>query len=268
MGFLRVLAIVLLSILLFVSLIASNTLFVLGTSLKYDNVKAGLYPLVQDLSGTSTGANNILPSAVTQNVNITQYAQSATDQAKAFCQANPGYVYNYSSGGYSISIPCSSVNFSSSNSAQQIINQSLDSIVSAFYYKQYNCSFTQCFSTVNPPTFLVSEMSQQYFMGKFYLAVIVTLLLIALLFWAAQRKANASIIIGTLLIASGIFVSQVIKTVANMLGQFGSLLSIFLATANITFWFSLILGTVLLLTGIGFRIWHKPKETNKEKQKK
>lgn len=255
MSFLRVLAVVLLSILLFVSLVASNALFVLGTSLQYNNIKNALSPSVQQLSGMITG--NSLPPQIIQNSNISQYVQSATDHAKVFCQSNPGYVFNYSYGGYSLSIPCSSVNFSSPNPAEQVATKSIDSLIHDSYYMQYNCSFTQCFSEINPPTFLISEMSQQYFMGKFYLAIIVSLILIGLLLLAAQRKANASIITGTLLIASGIFVMQAIKTVENMLGQYGPILATFLVTSSTAFWFSLISGVVLLLSGIGFRIWHK-----------
>ncbi len=271
MGFLRGLAVVFLAMLIFVSLVASNTLFVFGTSLKYDNVKAGLYPLVQELSGTGTG--NILPQNITQNVNVNKYVQGALTYVNNYCQNNTDYTFKYN--GYSINITCDQAKsaLNSSNPAEAIINQSFDSIVSAFYYQNYNCTFTQCFSTINPPTFLVSQMSQQYFMGKFYLAIIVSVILIALLILAAARKANAVIIIGTLLIASGIFVLEFIKIAVSMLGQYSPLLRVFLTTANTTFLFSLIVGIVLILAGIGLRIWHKVEDEKKNakerpKQKK
>ena len=267
MGFLRVAAVVVLSFLLFIFLAASNAMFILGTSLSYGNVNASLSPFVNQVSNAV--ASNSIPPELTQNINISQYVQDATNQARSYCQSNPDYSYNFSYGGYNVNIPCSSINFSAPNPAGQVAAQSLNSVVYDSYYYNYGCSFIQCFSQISPPTFLVSEMSYKYMMGKFYLALIISAILVALLLLAALRKANGLIIIGSLLVVSSIAVSGAIKILLSMLGQYGQIAAAFLAAAKTAFWLPIILGAVVLCTGIGFRIWgKKPEAKTKDKSKK
>ncbi len=245
MGIIRGLIVVFLSTLLFFSLLSLSSLFVLSSSLKYDNVKSGLYPLVKNLSGNGQG---LFPRNAAGELNTTQAPQNASDILKKYCGDNTSYSFSYN--GYSFNVPCNNVNSSNSDA---IINQTFDAIVHDFYYKNYNCKFWDCFSTVNPPLFLISEKAQIYWTGKFYLSLLISAILITLLLFSVKKKQNALIITGVLLIFSAIPLLKLEQIIYVIAGQFSSLITSFLGISKTAFIVSLILGILLIAIGISLK---------------
>jgi hypothetical protein len=104
------------------------------------------------------------------------------------------------------------------------------------------------------PFFLVSQHAKDYWNGKFYLSLVVALVLIAVMFFLVERKANLAIIAGGVLVVASfpfLKVGWLVSLFSGELEVFGSLFT----KTLIVFWISLILGIILIGVGIGLRIW-------------
>ena len=251
MGFFRGGFVLILGILLFFSFLAATSFFILGSSLKYDNVKEGIYPILKNIS--ESGGRGILPEEIAGKFNLTEAARDALVIAKSYClnQNNNRYVFSYE--GYAVDIPCETVLNSSSPDA--IVNEAYEDVIYDIYYKDYDCEFWNCFSKTGFPFFLVSKKAMDYWMEKFYLVLIVCLFLIGLIFLLVEQKANAPIIIGALLVLSAVPLLKLNDFLYAIAGNFSVLINLFLSSARGVFFFSLIFGILLVATGIALRSW-------------
>ncbi|MCX6749615.1 MAG: hypothetical protein NTW17_02625 [Candidatus Pacearchaeota archaeon] len=265
MGFIRRSGVVFFSFLLFFSFLASNSLLILGSSLKYDNVKDGIYPIVKELSGTGEG--NFIPKEVVGGFNLTKAAEDAREVLKEHCTNATSYVFSYKE--YTINIPCE---YANSTNPEEIINKTFDDVIYNIYYKDYGCDFWDCFSKTEQRFFLVSEKAHDYWMGKFYLALLISVLLVLLVFLFVAEKRNGLIITGALLILSVLPLLKLDDLIFAVARKFSFLVSLFLSSTNTVFWFSFILGIILIVAGIGLKIWGfgktKQKVSKKEEKSK
>lgn len=247
MGLLRGGFVFFLGILLFFSFLAMNSFFILGSSLKYENVKEGLYPIIQN-----TGQQ--IPKELIGDFNITKAAENEFSKAKRYCANanNTGYVFSYE--GYTIKVPCASI--VNSNNSGAFINESFDSAIYDIYYKQYDCDFWDCFSKTELPFFLVSEKAKDYWQGKFYFFFLLSLILIALIFLFSENRHSTPITVGILLILSALPLLKIGDLLYALAGKFSVFLNLFLNSTKIVFLLSLILGLLLIAAGISFRVWN------------
>ncbi len=271
MGFFRGGIILMLGILLFLSFFIMNSFFILSSSLKYENVKTDLYPLVKDMSMSGTG---LIPKEIIGNFNLTNAATDSLNAFKYYCsnQNNTHYVFSYQ--GYTIDVPCQLAN---SSSPESFINETYNSAIHDIYYKQYDCKFWDCFSKTKLPFFLVSEKAMNYWKSKFYFFLLSSLILIALIFLFVEQKMNTLTIVGSLLALSAFPLLKLnvllllLFGILSLAGNFSALinifLSIFLSSTHGVFLFSLILGILLIGTGVGLRLW-KPDLIKKKLSKK
>lgn len=251
MGFFRGGLILIVGILLFFSFLAATSFFILGSSLKYDNVREGLYPIVKNVS--ESGTTGILSKEITGDFNLTEAAEDAWRIAKSYCRNrnNTEYVFSYE--GYTLDIPCETV-LNSTNS-EAVVNESYEDVIYDIYYKDYDCNFWNCFSKTGFPFFLVSKKAMDYWMEKFYLVLIVCLVLIGFMFLLVEQKTSAPIIIGAFLVLSAFPLLKLNDFFYAIAGNFSVLINLFLNSTRSVFLFSLIFGMFLVGAGIALRFW-------------
>lgn len=241
---------IILCILLFVSFLAMNSLFVLSSSLEYKNIQPAVKPILKEVIFGQIDKLEV---------------ENSFEAMKLYCQNNTEFDVNQGEGGYNISIPCQDILTGTSDS---VLDLQIDKFINDSYYKKYDCSFLQCFKENNTPFFLFSEQSSDYLKNKFYISLLISAILIALIFFLVEFKRNVLVLTGILLVLSSLpfaklnmFASSISdKNVLN-------LLSIVFTQANKIFLITFILGIVLLGIGIGLKIWGN-KETNIKTRKK
>jgi len=278
MGFFRGGLVLILGILLFSSFLIMNSFFVLSSSLKYENVKDGLYPIMKDMASSGTG--ELLPEEIIGEFNLTDAAKDVLNQAKNYCrnQNNTKYVFSYKE--YNVDVPCELAN---SGSPEDFINETYDDVIYGIYYKEYDCKFWDCFSKTKLPFFLVSEKARDYWKEKFYFSLLFSLILIMLVFLLIEEKRNTPIVVGILLALSAFPLLKLNDFLYVLAGDFSSLITIFLSSMQRVFMFSLVFGILLVGTGLALRFWNPDaikekiskkeikeivkKEVSKEKQK-
>lgn len=188
MGVLRGFGIVIVSILLFLSLIATGIFATLNYSLTYENVQPKINTVatqvIEEQIGSQEIVNQLLPFLET-------YCQNATEIVQSF-------------GNYTFVFPCKIV----SQGESQIINYTVNYLIEDFYYKNYNCSFTKCFEQSDMPLFLVSKYAKDYWNSLYKKFLLFDLILIALTILLVEKKSNAPILTGALLIPSALIISQ------------------------------------------------------------
>ncbi|MEK6847771.1 MAG: hypothetical protein AABX50_01440 [Nanoarchaeota archaeon] len=246
MGFFRGGFVLVLGVLLFLSFLALNSFFILQSSLKYDNVKDSLYPFVKNLSESGTGG--IIQKEVLGEFNLTKVARDNANTIKNYCQSNTEYVFSYES--YTVTIPCSA----NVTDVGVVINETFNDVIYEIYYKQYDCKFWNCFVKTKLPFFLVSQKARDYWKNKFYISLIASLILIALIFLFIEEKRNTPIAVGTLLALSAFSMLKLEDLAYSLAGGFSELIKIFLSNTQKVFVLSLALGIVLVLTGIALRL--------------
>ncbi|MDP3992409.1 MAG: hypothetical protein Q8P79_02805 [Nanoarchaeota archaeon] len=258
MGFFRGGIVLMLGILLFFSFLTMNSFFILQSSLKYENVKTGLYPILKNISETQ--AQQIIPKEIMGEFNLTDAARDVFNKAKNYCRNQNNIQYNFSYEGYSIGIPCENV---SSSSPEAMITETYDDVIYDIYYKEYDCKFWDCFSKTELPFFLVSEKARDYWKEKFYFSLLASLILITLIFLFTDEKRNTPITVGILLILSAFPLLKLKDLLYAVAGNFSSMINLFLSSTRSVFMFSLMLGALLVGTGVALRFWNP--EAIKEK---
>ena len=246
MGILRGGSVIILCLLLLLSFIVMDSFYVLGSSLKYNNVQQDITTVVQDISsGTS-----VLPVDITGNFNLTRIALQVSAPIKQYCQATNSTEYNFTYENYRVVIPC---NQTFLDNPGAIINKTVQDVTYGIYYTQYDCSFFNCFSKTQLPFFLVSKKAMDYWMNKFYIMLIASLVLIFLIFLLVEEKQNVAILAGALLILAAIPILKLKAVIDFFAGRFSPLIDLFLKNTGAVFTLSLIIGAVLVAAGILLR---------------
>lgn len=260
MGFIRGGIVFFLGVLLFISLLTFNSLFILSSSLKYDNVKDSLYPVVQQL--TIGDGGELIPRDVLGDLNLTKAAQEHTDEVRDYCVNNTEYKFDYNE--ISINISCASIDL---DNPESIIKETFNDVVYDTYYKKYDCKFFDCFQKTGTPLFLVSEQARDYWQSKFYVSIIIALILILLIFLAAEEKRNVPLIVGLILSLSALCLLKLGDLLYLVAGEFSTMVKIFLSSTQNVFLFSLIMGIILIITGIVLKILNRKNKDNQIKVK-
>ena len=166
MGFIRGGLFVTVSVLFFVSLLVASSLYVVISSLDYNNLKQDLIPVVKQ--------------TLNEQINITQVIEKDKyPLIQKFCaNSSSGLDYVFSEQNYTFTIPCSAI----SGTPDSLVDSAVDSLFQEYYYKEYNCGLFDCMQKDSIPFFLISEHSQNYWKGKFYYALLALVVLIVLMF--------------------------------------------------------------------------------------
>ena len=250
MGFFRSSFLGFVCLLLFSSFLVMNLALTLDSSLKYENVQKEIPPLVTELTN---GSGGLLSLVDTKGIDINQATDKAKTAMETYCQNNTEYTFVFE--GRTVSVPCSSLQ--SDNPLESVLNETVSSFVGDFYYKEYDCSFWSCLTKEKVPFFLVSQKAKDYWHQQFIFALMASFVLVILLFFLAESKANWPVLVGGLLILSAApllkikaFISLFIPEKIHVISLF---LNIFFSKAYATFWISFIVGLVLIGLGLGLK---------------
>jgi len=250
MGLIRGGLLFIVSVLLFFSLLTLNSFLTVSSSLQYENVQEQLVPVVQDITNHSSN-NPFLDSLNLSEFDLSQIISENQDSIREYCENYSDYVFAFED--YALTLPCDKLN-EANQTSEVIINEAINSFIEQVYYKDYSCGFWDCFDKKSFPFFLISEKAKDYWKGKFYLSLIVSLILIMLVFFLLEKKLNLPILVGVLLALSAL---PLVKLGA-ILSKFIDypvivLFNIFFSQAQRTFWISFFIGIFLVAGGIALR---------------
>ncbi len=251
MGVLRGFGLVIVSVLLFVSLLATGIFATLNYSLTYENVQPKIYNIADNVIVEQIGANEIV--------------NQLTPFLEIYCQNNTEVIQNFQ--GYTFVFPCEVIG----QGQDSILNYSINYLVSDFYYKEYNCSFVKCFEESDVPLFLVSAHAKDYWKSLFRKFLIFDLILIGLIILFVEKKSNSPLLVGSLLIPTALIISQlqkigtaiaklVLSPISAILSKENSkeiisqIVDIFFSESVKVFLWMLIAGLILIAIGLFFKL--------------
>lgn len=239
MGVIRGILLIFVASLFFLAVFLSFLTFTLASSLKYDNVKVEMTSLIKNIAENQLGLNE----KINQLLPV----------MKRYCNTSSEYVFNYSN--YTIVFPCETI----LQGGNAIIDYGSGEIVKQIYYKDYQCSFFDCFSKQQGlPLFLISESTRIFLISKFYLLLVASIVLIILMFLLVEKKSNAGILAGISVIFAALplkLLSGIIPNLSKSLGDFSGIFNVFFSGADFVFLRGIILGGLILAIGLIFKIF-------------
>jgi hypothetical protein len=234
MGLIKGGIVTIISFLLLCSFFFLNTSLTLTRSLEYDVVHGEIAKTVNDLIVSSSLQDKFLSF------------KQGTD---SFCLNNSEYVF--SSVGHAFVINCSLLD----SSFEEIIDSNVERMTQDIYYKEYDCGFFDCISKTHSPEFLVSKHTRDYWNSKFYLALVLSLILIGVLLFFVENRYNLPIWSGIVLIIS----SLPFMKIDWFIGLFSKLpildfMNVFISQGYSVFLTMFPIGIALIVLGVILRI--------------
>lgn len=248
MGVIRGGLLVIVSVLLFLGLLAGSIFLTLSWSLDYENVKTELVSVVKEIVEEEGGLETV---------------EQEFEFIESYCENESEYVFKERN--YTFVIPCEVVG----EGQEAVVDYSVSSLVEQIYYEEYECGFWDCFK--EQPFFLVSAKAKDYWNSKFYLALIASIILIILSFFLVEKKTNLPFILGGLLILSALLFVKLDLLFSFFGEDFSKLFSVFFSQSYSVFLKVLILGVIFLVVGIVlkfFKIGFKISNLFSKKDKK
>jgi len=233
MGLIRGGLVSVVSILLFLSLFAGNSFLTLKWSLEYETIQPELASVVKQVIDEQ-GFNAKL--------------EESFPLMELYCQENSDYVFSYED--ITIVIPCNVIN----EGSDAVLDYGINSVIEQFYYKEYDCSFWKCIKDSEQPYVLVSEKAKDYWGGKFYTTLVISLVLAVILFFLVEQKYKMFITTGVLIIVSSLpfmKLKWLLSIVANI--SYLEFFTSFFTKAYNVFLIMCILGIVVLALGIALK---------------
>ncbi|MEK6895498.1 MAG: hypothetical protein AABX48_03170 [Nanoarchaeota archaeon] len=296
MGIIRGGEVIFLSVALLILLIATNALLTVGLSLKYQNLQPELTKAVHDTlygdnfssfineqvdivkstcaspgnfyyTNKEHNTNAFVPCTVVESGkdNTTSYITKGLNSSFVKDDMNKIYYTMLSTcqtGNYTITedglnqtivIPCDVAN----QGNEEVTNYALSQIAQRAYYENYSCDYWTCIKEGNSLV-IVSEKSQEYWMGKFYIALLISLVVIVLLFFMLEKKADLLIIVGIITALSALPILKINDLIVYLLGnsllQFLKIFETLFNQASYVFNISLTIGIILFVIGVAIRI--------------
>ena len=237
MGFLKKGVLVLVCVLIFIVILIGNGFLALGLSLSYNNIQNELVPVVKEVA--------------IDNLNIEGELNADFDLiTDNYCDSYDEFTFNKE--GYAFAIPCSVIQ----NGSEAFVSYGVDAFVKEIYYQEYDCDFWKCFEKSEYPTFLVSEKARDYWMGKFYLTLLIFIVLIVSVFFLVEEKTNSMVLVGSFLIVGSLPFLAIDKIMSFFLEKiYLELVAAFFSSSHSVFLISLSVGIILLGAGIAVKFW-------------
>jgi len=221
------------SLLLF-SFLSMNLFLTFGLSLDYDNVKPKIVTTIKDIAENKT--------------NLTNEIKDNFVFAESHCQNNTDFVFSQDK--YVFEIPCSVVIQGSDKFIDYGINQAIDET----YYKSYECDFFDCLRT-EFPFFLISEQAKDSSKNRFYFSLIVSLILIAIMFFLTEKKSSLFIIAGSLLAISSLPFIKISAFFSFLDNSFLEFIPILFSESHNVFLISFTIGIIIIGVGVAMKFW-------------
>jgi hypothetical protein len=230
MGAIRGALLVFLTSIFFSLVLISGIMISVSSSLKYDNLKVQLVPVMNTVFLTDLNLNSTMDSIYTL--------------MKSYCLYNSQYTFSY--GNYTIIFPCSVIN----QGKNSVLNYAMGQVISGFYYQNYNCKFFDCFGQQTLPLFLLSDHTRVYLLNRFYIFLALVLLVLILMLLLSEKRANVPIIAGAIVILCSFVVLKLTTLTSFLPGQFKQIGNVFFSGNYDIFKIMIITGSVILSAGI------------------
>jgi len=244
MGFIKKGLLIILTILLIISLFFSNILLTLSFSLSYDYVKEPISSIIRE---------SILQGSSTEDV------EQSYQILKDYCQNNTEYTFDNQDNSLNVyqdlKISCEDVR--NTHNVEEFFNVFVEGMVKDYYYKNYDCSFFDCFKKMDQPFFLVSEQSHDYFKQRFYFFLFISVVLIGISYFLFDNKENLLFFVGVIFIISSLPFMR-LDYLVNMGGinfEIIHILSFLFTKAHTVFLINFIIGIVLLILWFALKIF-------------
>ncbi|MBU1252455.1 MAG: hypothetical protein KKC96_02590 [Nanoarchaeota archaeon] len=253
MGFFKSGAFVFVCVILFVSLLTLNSFLTMSISLSHDNVQEEFSPIVKDLANEVPDTIERFSKFDVSDFDVAGAIDGNFGNMEAHCANYSDYVFIFEE--QTIVIPCSYL----ADGKEAVVNKTVNDFVDGIYYDNYDCSFWGCLSKEKFPFFLVSQKARDYWNGKFYFSLIASLILVGLLFFLIENKANWSIFTGGLIVLSAISFSKINEIMFNIFSSgslkfFSLFLNILFSKSGTVFWIFSVFGFVIVGAGVALRI--------------
>lgn len=234
MAFLRGFFLVLVSVLLFFSLISVTFLWTVSSSLEYPNIEKQSVIVIE--------------SFLIEDTNLSTYLSAVYPTMSAFCKNNSEYVFLFE--GTVFNIPCQSV----LQGQDAILESAIKNQVHKIYYTSYDCNFLDCFSKNPIPFFLISEKAYQYWTNNLYIFLAISAVLSGLLLLLVKKKTNMMVIFGILLIISSLLFIK-LDLLFNLFSNklIGKILRLFFSQSYSVSINLLLTGATVLIAGIAIK---------------
>ena len=234
MGMIRGGALVIVSVLFICALVVTALFWTISSSLEYDIVEDELIEVVRAAALEQTG----FESGVNSNILNMQLN----------CKNDSEYVYADESFGETFTIPCEVV----ANGSESVIEYNLRTLVEESYYQEYECEgwILGCVEELDSPFILVSDYSCDYFHGKFYFALMISLVLLGAMFFLAEGKSSFFISSGFLILLSALPFVKLDWLFSFLDDSFLEMFTIFFSQAPSVFWKVFIIGILFLIIGV------------------
>ncbi len=231
MGLIRGALVTIFTILLFLSLFATASSLTISMSLNYNVIKPEVHSIVSDI--------------ILNQTEIPEEIEKGLANMQLYCQNNSVLVQENED--YTFELPCEVVN----QGTEAIILYAIEDIVEETYYKEYDCDFMNCFEEEAPPFFLFSKHAQGYFMGWFYISLLISIALMVLLFFFIESKTSLPLVLGVVLIVLSFIFLGIGKLLSLIIGwEYAQIVLAFFTQSYTIFLIFLILGIVSIGVGI------------------
>jgi len=258
MGAFRGIGLVIACVLFLVGILAMNSMLTVANSLEYENVQGELKEVIRQV--------------LDEQEHIDHFINKDFSEIERHCLNNTEFVFNYEDSEKEFVIPCDIV----SEGSEAVIEYQINSFAEEIYYKEYDCEFWDCLDSSEDGMFVVvSEKAHDYWKNKFYLALLISLILFVLIFLLVEQKSNSFILSGALLITSSLPFIKLENVLSVFSGSFLQFLTVFVSQSYFVFLkifiFVLAVGIVWKFFKIGFWIqekissWRNKEEIVKEK---
>jgi hypothetical protein len=178
---------------------------------------------------------------------VSKNYQKMTD----YCLEHQTYSVKDESSGFEFVFSCSKV----WEGSEVLIDYAVESLISEVYYKEYDCSFLDCFKKTDSMYFLISLHSQEYFKRKAVFFSLLALVIFGLMFFLLAKKSIVFIVSGALLIISSFSIKGFSKYLLSLTQKqlFGGAIEINLFEFLNPFFIKLpFIAAVFLISGIIF----------------
>lgn len=230
MGFLSKGLLILLGILVFVCLLIGSLFLTITLSLDYEIVKPGIITL----------SNEFLGGQIKEEILFMQKQ----------CENNTDFVINIEEISKVFIIPCEIV----SQGENETLDYALSLFIEEIYYKQYDCSFTDCLKEMDYPFIMISKTAQDYCKSKTYLFLVVALVFSVLMFFLIENKVNFPLVLGGILVVTSLLLKQLKKLILIVLPvEVEDFFSILITKIGSVFSIFFIIGIGLVVVGIILR---------------
>lgn len=221
----------LVSFLLMSSLMGGNLFLTLALSLEDNDFRSEILSGFADISG--------------EDLNLTREVEDNFYLLEEHCENNTNFVFDQ--GGFRIDIPCEVVD----QGPEAVIDEGVNDIAESAIKEAYPDSSL----AGSLPVLFLSSNSSDYWRTYFYISLVVSFILIALMFLLKEKKAGIFISVGFLVLISSlpfIIIDFLLPMLENSILRPVSLL---FSGAYTVFLVGSILGTTIIILGFGLKFF-------------